>query len=165
MELKKTIKGIAGLGAVAGIVGGVGFLSRRSLKETEKRLKKQSSYYALSQQWITNKNEGKTLDSYFKEQNYNTIAIYGMGTLGELFLEEIKKSDLKVAYFIDKNSDDMFYGESNIEVTDLEGIHSKDDVDVVVITPIFDFDEIMDELQNAGISCPMVSLEEIIYDI
>lgn len=150
---------------VAGIVGGVGFLSRRSLKETEKRLKKQSSYYALSQQWITNKNEGKTLDSYFKEQNYNTIAVYGMGTLGELFLEEIKKSDLKVAYFIDKNSDDMFYGESNIEVTDLEGIHSKDDVDVVVITPIFDFDEIVDELQNAGISCPMVSLEEIIYDI
>lgn len=59
----------------------------------------------------------------------------------------------------------MFYGESNIEVTDLEGIHSKNDVDIVVITPIFDFDEIVDELQNAGTSCPIVSLEEIIYDI
>lgn len=165
MELKKIIKGIAALGAVAGIIGGVGFLSRRPLKETEKRLKKQSAYYALSQQWITNKNEGKTLDSYFKEQNYNTIAIYGMGTLGELFLEEIKKSDIKIACFIDKNSEDMFYGGDDIEVTGLEGIRSREDVDAIVVTPIADFDEIVDELQEAGVSCPVVSLEDVIYDV
>lgn len=165
MEMKKIFKNLAGFGVMAGLIGGIGYLNRKFLKETQEKLKKQSAYYALAQQWLVNKNEGKSIDSYFKNFQYKNIAIYGIGTLGELFFEEIKHSDLKISYFIDKNCNELFCAADEIATISPDQISSQEQVDAIIVTPISSFDEITDDLIKAGVTCEIVSLEDVIYDI
>ena len=99
-----------------------------------------------------------------KKNNIKNIAIYGMGTLGELFYNEIKGTGVKVNYFIDKNADTLYYGVDDIAVVGLDDIANQDEVDAIIVTPIFDFDTIESDLEEVT-DISLISLEDIIYGI
>ena len=110
-------------------------------------------------QWLLLKNEGKSLADYFVNNSYKNIAVYGMGELGNRLIEELKSSDINVRYGIDKNVQSVY---SEIEVIDLES--KIENVDVIVVTAVFAFEEIENELSKRT-DIPIVSLEEVIYEI
>lgn len=154
-------KGITFLTTVIGTaVGAVvsGKIAGRTINQRNEKVNKYKSYYNMLNQWLVVKQEGRSLNNYFKEKNYETIAIYGMGEMGNRFYDEIRNGSVKVAYAIDKNA---AYTYSDLEVLDLND--ELPPVDAVIVSAIFDFDNIISDLEEL-VSCPVISLEDVVYE-
>lgn len=82
-----------------------------------------------------------------------------MRELGEHLYEELNGSDITVTYAIDKNAD-AIYAEVAVVTPD----DTLEPVDVIVVTAITFFDEI-EEILAEKVDCPIVSLEDILYEI
>lgn len=95
--------------------------------------------------------------AYFKRKDYKKIAIYGMHYMGMSLLNELKNSGIEVAYGIDRNADHIF-ADCKVITPDEEF----EDVDAIVVTPVFYFESIEEELSQK-VSYPIVSLEEVLY--
>lgn len=164
MKAGKVIGSILGIGAVAGGVAGIAHYSKKTINKSEELQGRYKAYYQLTNQWLMNKNENKSMKSYLADNDIKSIAIYGMGTLGELFYSEIKDSGVEVKYFIDKNADTLYYGIDDIAVVGLDDIGRQDDVDAIIVTPIFDFDAIESDMEDIT-DISLISLEDIVYGI
>lgn len=163
--MKKGFVGIIGLavGAVAGFTGNR-FLSTKGMNTVQGKVDKFKGYYTMLNQWLILKQEGKTLEKYFVNNQYKTVAIYGMGEMGNRLYDELKDSaEVEVKYGIDNNAAGTY---SEMEVKSVEECMESaiDDVDVVVVTATFAFDEIEEKL--AGIvDGDIVSLDDVVFDI
>ncbi|MBO5468259.1 MAG: hypothetical protein J6A03_00755 [Lachnospiraceae bacterium] len=158
--MKKGIIGFVGL--VTGVIGGVivgGKLISGRVETVSPKVDKFKGYYNTLNQWLMLKQQGISLEKYFTDNKYNKIAIYGMGELGNRLYDELKDSSIEVKYAIDQNAMAVY---SNIDVVDMDEI--TDDVDVVVVTAVFAMEKVESELQ-LKISCPIVSLEDIVYEM
>lgn len=150
------------MGAVGGAVAGgvaVKTSTTKSIEEKQETLKKVHVLYCAFDRWLQIRQEGRTLAEYFKKNNYKTIAVYGMKELGDRLVDELKDSEIKVCYAIDKNADQIY--------SDIDIVTPDDDlepVDVIVVTAIYYYDEIVDVL-NKKANCPIVSLEDILYEL
>ena len=82
-----------------------------------------------------------------------------MSHVGERLYDELKNSDINVKYAIDKDAINIY---SEINVYTLKD--QLDDVDVVIVTPIFYFDNIRNELRNK-FNCPIISIEDVLWKI
>lgn len=109
--------------------------------------------------WIQKKQENKSLSLFFERNGFMKVAVYGMSQLGERVTAELRESGISVEYAIDKNAKRIS--------TDIAVVTPDDDlkeVDAVVVTPVFYFDEIESELKSK-IRCPIISLEDVIDNI
>lgn len=113
----------------------------------------------MMNQWVKVKQEGKNLVSYFEQNGYKRIAVYGMSYAGETLVNELKNTSVQVVYGIDKNAETLY---ADIDVVTLE--NPLDEVDAVVVTAITFFDEIEEKLSNK-MNCPIISLEDILYEV
>lgn len=121
--------------------------------------KRNSMYLTITTQWVLNKQEGKTMDAFFTENEIKKVAIYGMGTMEELLYNELKNMDVDVSYFIDKNATNY---EFMYDVITLDQMSNFEMVDAVIVTPVFAFGEIAEDVKkNADVK--IVSLEELVY--
>ena len=146
------------LGAVAGAVGS-GYAGQKKVDQKTEKVDKFKGYYNMLNQWLLLKQEGKSLEKYFAENGYKTIAIYGMGEMGNRLYDELKNSSVvEIKYAIDKNAAGTY---SELEVFDPDD--EMTEVDAVIVTAIFAFDEIEDELSEK-IQCPIISLEDVVYE-
>ena len=91
--------------------------------------------------WLENRNRGKTFADYFHEYGYHTIAIYDAGDLGRLLYNEIKDSDIVVKYLIDRNAEGIKEIDG-IPVILLSQISRMEEVDVLLISPVVNYDVI-----------------------
>lgn len=151
---------VALIGTVIGAILGVGgslFYSSKRITEKEKKIAKFKNYYNMLNQWLALKQEGKSLERYFVENDYKKIAIYGMGEMGNRLYEELKGTSIEIAYAIDKNSSSIY---SELDFYELEDELPK--VDVIVITATFAFDEIVKTLEE-NVDMEVVSLEDVVY--
>lgn len=145
-------------GAVIG-AGAVGKVTGESIDRAKSMSDKHLALFLMMNQWVKIKQDGKNLSEYFEKNGYKKIAIYGMSYVGETLIDEIKDSSVTVAYGIDKKADSIY--------ADVDVLSMDDDlkpVDVVVITAITFFHEIEEKLSER-ISCPIISLEDILYEV
>lgn len=145
-------------GAIVGAIG-VGYLKNRTITAKLEKVDKFKGYYNLLNQWLINKNSGKNAEKYFVEHGYKKIAIYGMGEMGNRLYDELKDTCIEVKYAIDKNADNTY---SELDVFGLDD--NLENVDAVVVTATFAFDEIEEKL-GEKIDFPIISLEEVIYGV
>ena len=110
-------------------------------------------------QWVKVKQEGKKLSTYFEQNGYKKIAIYGMSYAGETLVDELKDTGIEIVYGIDKRADSLYADIDIISIDDL-----RDDVDAIVVTAITFFDEI-EEMLSEKVDCPIISLEDILYEV
>jgi hypothetical protein len=123
-------------------------------------LKKYKSYYNLFGSWMVLRNKGRTLAEYFEDRKFKNLAIYGLGKLGLCLHEELKRSNINVKYAIDINAAHFSY-------LDLKVVSPEDQletVDVIIVTPFFEYKKIVDELQRKT-SCEIISLEDVIFSL
>ena len=156
-------KGFIGLisgivGATAGAVA-IGFFSGKTIEQKSGKIDKFKGYYYTLNQWLILKQEGKSLDKYFKANGYSTIAIYGMGEMGNRLYDELKNSEITVRYAIDKNADNTY---AELEIVGMDDEWEK--VDVIIVTAMFAFDSIEESLQKK-VDYPIISLEDVVYEI
>lgn len=158
--MKKGFLALAGavVGAAAGAVA-VNKLQGVAVDANEARVDKFKGYYHMLNQWVVLKQEGKSLEKYFVDNNYKTIAIYGMGEMGKRLYDELKDTSVQVKYIVDQDAAGTY---SELQVIDKE--EELEEVDVIVVTAIFAFDEIEGEL-NEKVDFPIVSLEDVVYEL
>lgn len=158
--MKKPVISI--LSTLAGAALGAGAVGKVSLDKTKKvqlMSDKHLALFLMMNQWVKVKQEGKSLAVYFETNGYKKIAIYGMSYAGETLVDELKNTGITVAYGIDKRADSLY--------TDLDIVTMEDDlgdVDAIVVTAITFFDEIEEQLLEK-IDCPILSLEDILYEV
>ena len=151
----------AGLATLGGVMTGAtvsGLKLNKIIAERQNEKEKFRIMYQLMERWMRLKEQGREIEIYFDTYGYKNIAIYGLGDIGKHLLNELKDSNVNVVYGIDKNT----------SVTEKIKIVSPDSklepVDVIVVTAIAYFDEI-DEMLSEKINCPIISLEDIIYEL
>lgn len=153
---------IATLSTIAGAALGAAGVTSQSSKEIKKwhnMSDKHLALYLMMNQWVKVKQENKSIPEFLEKQGYKTIAIYGMNYVGETLLSELQGSAVTVKYAIDKNADSIY---SDIELVTPDD--TLDKVDAVIVTPITYFDEIEEQL-SAKVDCPILSMEDILYEI
>lgn len=158
--MKKGI--ISVLSALAGIAVGAAAVGKTASAKSEKiqaLSEKHLALFLMMNQWVKAKQEGKNLASYFDKNGYRKIAIYGMSYAGETLLGELKGTGVQVAYAIDRNASAIY---ADIDVLPLDS--DLGDVDAVVVTAITFFDELKEKL-GKRLNCPVVSLENIVFEI
>lgn len=154
------LSGVAG--SLVGLAVGAGAAAKIT-GESERKIKglaeKHLSLFLMMNQWVKVKQEGKNLSVYFDKNNYKKIAVYGMSYAGETLIEELRGTNIEIAYAIDKNANAIY---SDINVVTMED--NLEDVDAIVVTAITAFDEIEEQLQSK-VDCPVISLEDILYEV
>lgn len=153
---------IAVLSSLAGVAAGAGATAQLASKKTKQQKEyadKHLALYLLMNQWVRIKQENKSMSDYLKKEGYKEIAIYGMNYVGETLLKELQDSSVEVKYGIDKNADNI---NSDINVVTPEG--ELKTVDAVIVTAVTFFYEI-DESLSKKMDCPILSLEDILYEL
>jgi len=150
------LSGVVSAGVTATVTGKVMGEKANSWKQlSDKHL----SLFQMMNQWVKVKQEGKNLSQYFEANNYKNIAIYGMSYAGETLIDELKNTTTNVKYGIDKNADTIY---SEVDIVTMDD--DLKEVDAIVVTAITFFDEIVEKLKTK-IDCPIISLEDILYEV
>lgn len=144
----------AGIGAVA-----AGKAMEKKAEKWQQLSDKHLALFLMMNQWVKVKQEGKNLSEYFGRNNYKNIAIYGMSYAGETLMDELKDSEICVKYGIDRRAGRIC---EEIDIVTMDD--DLPEVDAVVVTAITFFDEIEEELGNK-LNCPILSLEDILYEV
>ena len=132
-----------------------GKASSRNYIMSEKHL----SIMLILNRFLQIKQEQKSIGAYLENKGIHTVAIYGMSYVGERLYEELKNENVQVLYGIDKKAG------SGIEGFQMYSPYEKlPEVDAVIVTPTFFFAAIQKDL-SAKIMCPIISLEEILYEV
>lgn len=117
---------------------------------------KYRNYFQILNQWMRLKEKNESLERYFVENHFKTIAIYGMGVMGKHLAEELKDSEhVEIVYGIDQAADRMRFP---FQV--LKADEDLSDVDVIIVTPVLEFDNIREKLRKK-LECPIISLAEV----
>lgn len=160
IDMKKGI--ISVLSAVAGAAAGAGAVGKVMEEGAEKARAmsdKHLELFLMMNRWVEVKQEGIELTDYFLKNGYKSIAIYGMSYAGERLLCELKGSDIEVKCGIDQRADEIY---SEVDVITLDDEIPQ--VDAIVVTSIYFFDEIQEKLE-ALTDKPVISLEDILYEV
>lgn len=158
--MKKAV--ISVVSVLIGAVAGAGVVGKTAIEEKDKMKSMSDKHLALflmMNQWVKVKQEGKSLAEYFKKNNYCRIAVYGMSYAGETLVDELKGTEIEVAYGIDKNVDRIC---SDVDILSPE--ENLGEVDAVVVTALTFFDEIEQKLSEK-VDCPIISLEDVLYEV
>lgn len=160
VNMKKGI--IAVLSSLVGVAVGAGTVQKVAMKKTieqKENSDKHLALYLMMNQWVKVKQAGKSIPNFLLEKGYSKIAIYGMNYVGETLYDELRDSGLEIAYAIDKNADEI-YAEIDVISPNTE----LDQVDAIIVTPIFFFDEI-EEMLSGKTDADIICMEDILYAI
>ncbi|MBD5549025.1 MAG: hypothetical protein HDQ97_16835 [Lachnospiraceae bacterium] len=146
------------IGAVTG-ASIVGKIQSDNIERAQAMSDKHLSLFLMMNQWVKVKQEGKNLSAYFEKNNYKKIAIYGMSYAGETLIDELKDTGVEVAYGIDQKADSIY---AEVDIVSVNSL--LEDVDAVIVTAISFFDEIEEKLSEK-LDCPIISLEDILYEV
>ncbi len=122
----------------------------------ETEIQKQRQFYRILTKWMKRKNEGWSIGKALKENGISTVCIYGYAELGELVTKEIEQDEfVTLRYILDKKKKaadkvPVYVPSSNLEK-----------VDCVIVTAVYYFDEIYEELTNLGYK-NIISLKEVV---
>lgn len=122
--------------------------------------------YLVMKKWIENRNAGKTFVDYFHECGYNHIAIYDATDIGKLLYDEIKGSDICVEFFVDRNAEGLgeIDGIPVVMIQDVFETEKERPIDILVVSPIMDYDKTVEILMNFAPEIPSLALKDVVYE-
>ena len=124
-------------------------------EEAMRQVRAFNKNYQVSIKWVDCLLDDKCLFNKFF--NMKNIAIYGNGYLGRLLKKQADKEKFQINYIIDSNYAGNSY--EDIPVIKPEDIINID-LDLIIITPIYNFDTIKESLTELT-SAKIISLEEL----
>lgn len=118
---------------------------------------KMEKYFDILDRWMSIEDRGLSIGDFFVQNHWDHIAIYGYGKIGKHLYARLNNTSVKVDYFIDQNE--------NVEEKDIIVRKLNDDlpsVDVIVVTPVLEFDNISEYLHKKECLFRVVSIEDIL---
>lgn len=143
-----------------GVVAGIRFAEKvlsAPLRNLQGDALKFQMQFRMMGKWVELEQKGISLPDYFRKRGYRNIAIYGMGLSGLTLYNELKGTDIAVAYAIDRNKEEV--------PNEVDVYLPKDtlpDADAIIVSAVASFEEIA-QLLKGKVECPVISLEDIIY--
>lgn len=134
--------------------------AKKKYDNKEKFIRKVCSNYDTVYQWLNLKDRKGKVSDYCEEKGIKTVAIYGMGDLGNLLYNELTENSIEVKYAIDINAKML---DSKIEVVQPSEVIEMEAVDCVIVSAVFAFDTIVVTLQDK-LNCPIISLMECLVE-
>ncbi len=120
-------------------------------------------YYELLNRWVWVINQKKTLAEYFIKNSIKNIAIYGLGELGKRVYEELVKTDINIICFIDKKAEHIkLYQGKQVIWLDRKDILTG--IEVIVVTPVYDFYDIKHNIEESLNNIQIISLKEVVFE-
>lgn len=120
----------------------------------QKNVDKFQKLFSVLEAWVKKKQQGKNIAGFLKRNNFHSVAVYGLGNVGKLLEEELKKY-AEICYGIDQR-------EVSAEFPVYKPEDHLPEADVVIVTPAYEFEEIEETLKKK-LYCPIYSIEDIIY--
>lgn len=102
-----------------------------------------SSYYILDR-FLEMKKKRSSLDGLLIEKGYKNIVIYGLGKFGRILVDELINSKVHILFAIDQKVTEY----AGVKADTLEAL--TDNVDLIIVTPIKDGQEIMDRISSCS---------------
>ncbi len=126
-------------------------------EQMQQKIEKYGSYITLLDRWMTLREEHQHLADYLKKYHYEAVAVYGVGVLGRHLMSELLSDGITVKYTIDRREGVLYSGVKSCKLhIDLEK------VDAIIVTAVYEFDNIWKDIRACKLSCPILSLEELI---
>ena len=119
---------------------------------------KHFALFDLMSQWVKVKQNNKNLATWFDAKDYKRIAVYGMSSVAESLVNELKDSNIEILYGIERNPQEII---SKFKVYSPED--RLPEADVIVVTAVYYYDDIVKSLSSKT-NVPVVSLEDIVYE-
>lgn len=146
------------IGIVIGAMSGI-YVTFKAMVDRLARYRELSEKHLnimeIFKEWFIFLDSGKTMEKYFHHHNYKTIAVYGVGFLGECLVRQLIKTDVRILYIIDQKADNTCLG---IPIRKLA--EPLDKVDAIVVTPVYYFYSIKKQLSEKT-DADIISIEEI----
>lgn len=127
----------------------------------EKLLQKYQLFNRTLTDWLKNEITGKHFSMYFEQNHLNSVSIYGYAAMGKLLAKELMLEGINVIDVFDKRK--ILIDETLKQHTKLlsEGTRA---VDIVIVTAVYDYDEIAAELMALNYKRVM-SLQKLIEGV
>ena len=120
----------------------------------QKDIEKFRKLFSVMDVWVRKKQQRKSMGDFLKRNNYHSVAIYGLSNIGRLLEEELKEY-AEIRYGIDRR-------DVSAEFPVYKPEDPLPEVDMVVVTAAYEFEEIEDLLKRK-LSCPIYSIEDMVY--
>lgn len=110
-------------------------------------------------QWMNLKNNKIEISDWIKTIGWESVAIYGMGEMGQALLVELKSNNINVVYGIDRNADNI-----HADIPILKLSNNLEKVDGIIVTAVAYYDEIKKEVQKK-LDVPIMSIKDILDEM
>lgn len=142
-----------------GIVGGIlidRLFIHKVLQQKNQELESANEKFFILGEWLTMEEQGKKIEDVLRARGISSIAIYGMGVLGNHLYQQLESSPISVSYIIDQKSLKGIYSAKVCGIEEeLIGI------DAVVVTPIYQFERIRKAIWEHN-DVPVISLRNLL---
>ena len=122
--------------------------------------------YRTVQRYLSLKCQKKELKDFFIKNNFRKIAVYGNGELGKCIINDVINSEIEISYIIDQAFSAYPKGYKEIPVIGVEDIQKQGKVDVIVVTVLFELNDIIDLLLEKGIELEnIINISDVVYSL
>ncbi len=123
----------------------------------------QNDTIAMMKRWLENRNNGKIFADYFHEYGYESVIIFDASEIGRILYNEIKDSDIRIVCFFDRNAEGIRYVEDKPVYT-FSDMNEMLCADVVVVSPVYNYYNVVRMLMQVDASIRSVSMKEAVYE-
>jgi FlaA1/EpsC-like NDP-sugar epimerase len=160
--IKKIIKGLSIIFVVS-VLGKMFFKEKEKNKKLDFEASKKQYYVNVLSRWIRLSLDGRTIGKYLSQKGLLKVAVYGWGDLGKCICDDIcNTSNVEIMYIVDRNADKIADCKYSV-VSQVNKI--EDNVDLLIVTPFMEFEQIKRNMIKDGFTSEIVSLEDIVYDL
>ncbi len=131
-------------------------LQEKRIKENEKFKK----MFLIQNDWFGASRRGLSIADYLINRQIRKVAVYGYGYLGRSLLEDLEKSNIEIAYVIDKNAKFLEIIEKCCTLED-----TLEQVDAVIVTMVSSARNIVENVLKEKIDAEIIWLEEMVLDM
>ena len=127
----------------------------------KKRLNQYQTLLNITNHWLLLKQQNKSIEGYFIDNNYKQVAIYGMKEIGfRLYADIMSMKETRVSFLCD-DSDIKLKTLFPNEIVNPEN-WGETKTDVIVVTAAFEYEKIRYELSKKT-DIPIVSIEDVVF--
>lgn len=120
-------------------------------------IERKNDFYLFMCSWVELRQSGRSIADELLQKDISTVAIYGAGKHGKMLYNELKATNVKVAYWIDQNSKT-----ETIENCPVIGADNElPEVDAVIVTPYREFHSIENSLREKT-KAQIISLDTLV---
>lgn len=119
---------------------------------------KNSYYLKLLDRWMTLRENGFSINKWLSNAGYKNIALYGYGTMGRHFYDELQGGSIKICFIIDQQKNRL-----HLKLPVYLPSDSIPNVDAVIVSSTYYYDEIYYLLKKKKVE-KIISLETILNE-